>query len=147
MDIAKIVILDEDKLERKHDVYGYEAEEVLLNKPRFFFAQQGNVEGEDVYRALGRTEEGRYLVVFFAYKRNRSALVLSARDMTDKKTLCQEIKFNATRCPILFLHSKSWWVSGIRMIPKTILKHGAKWNSKSRRASGVIRVSHSNLKC
>ena len=85
MDIAKIVILDEDKLERKHNVYGYEAEEVLLNKPRFFFAQQGNVPGEDVYRALGRTEEGRYLVVFFVYKRNRSALVLSVRDMTQKE--------------------------------------------------------------
>ncbi len=65
MDIAKIVILDADNLERKHDVYAYEAEEVLLGKPRFFFAQEGNVKGEDVYRALGRTEEGRYLVVFF----------------------------------------------------------------------------------
>ena len=85
MKVSDIVVLDEEKLERKHNVYAYEAEEALLNSPRFFFAQQGNVEGEDVYRALGRTDEGRYLVVFFVYKQNRTALVLSARDMTAKE--------------------------------------------------------------
>lgn len=85
MDIATIVVLDEDKLESKHSVYAYEAEQVLFDKPRFFFEQRGNVKDEDVYRTLGRTEEGRYLVVFFVYKRNHTALILSARAMTAKE--------------------------------------------------------------
>lgn len=85
MDIVRVDILDPDKLERKHNVQSYEAEEVLLNRPRFFFAEKGNVPNEDVYRALGRTEDGRYLVVFFIYKRDATALVLSARDMTSQE--------------------------------------------------------------
>ncbi len=85
MDIADIQVLDEDKLRRKHNVHGYEVEEVLLGNSRFYFAEKGFIEGEDVYRALGRTEEGRYLVIFFIYKQNRTALVTSARDMTRKE--------------------------------------------------------------
>ncbi|CAG0946505.1 hypothetical protein ANRL1_03056 [Anaerolineae bacterium] len=85
MDIANIEILDEDKLKRKHGVYAYEVEEVLWGDTRFFFAEKGNVVGEDLYRALGQTEEGRYLVVFFIYKRNHIALVTSAREMTLKE--------------------------------------------------------------
>lgn len=85
MDIAWVDVLDEDKLERKHDVRGFEAEEVLSNEPRVFFIEKGNIEGEDVYLGLGQTEEGRYLAVFFIYKKNRVALVTSARDMDSKE--------------------------------------------------------------
>jgi uncharacterized DUF497 family protein len=38
--------------------------------------------GENVYVAQGRTLAGRYLNVFFVYKADQRALVLSARDMT-----------------------------------------------------------------
>ena len=38
--------------------------------------------GEDVYVALGRTDAGRYLAVFFVYRRDRKALIISARGMT-----------------------------------------------------------------
>ncbi len=31
---------------------------------------------------LGRTSAGRYLIVFFVYKHDGQALILSARDMT-----------------------------------------------------------------
>ncbi len=85
MDIAWVDVLDEDKLERKHDVRGFETEEVLFNEPRVFFIEKGNIEGEDVYLGLGQTEEGRYLAVFFIYKKNRVALVTSARDMDLKE--------------------------------------------------------------
>lgn len=85
MDIADIQILDEEKLKRKHNVYGYEVEEVLWGRARFYFAEKGYVEGEDVYRALGQTAEGRYLTVFFVYKRDGTALVTSARDMKPKE--------------------------------------------------------------
>lgn len=38
-----------------------------------------------MYLALGQTEEGRYLAVFFIRKRNRVALVVSAREMDGKE--------------------------------------------------------------
>lgn len=85
LDIADIQILDKEKLRRKHDIYDYEVEEVVWGDARFFFAEKGYTEGEDLYRALGQTEEGRYLIVFFIYKRNHTALVLSAREMTQKE--------------------------------------------------------------
>ncbi len=86
MRIADIDILDEDKLWRKHAVYAYEVEEVLWsNATRFYFAESGHIEGEDVYRALGKTEDGRFLIVFFIHKRDHTALVVSAREMTLKE--------------------------------------------------------------
>ncbi|HBY98106.1 MAG: BrnT family toxin [Ardenticatenaceae bacterium] len=85
MDIAWVDVLDEDKLERKHHVHAYEAEEVLLSRPRVYFVEKGRIEGEDVYLALGRTEAGRYLAVFFIYKQDRVALVISAREMDAKE--------------------------------------------------------------
>jgi uncharacterized DUF497 family protein len=36
-----------------------------------------------VYSALGQTDAGRYLIVFFVYKKTRQALIVSARDMTN----------------------------------------------------------------
>ncbi len=75
-----------DKLESKHDVALREVRQVLLCRPRVRFAEEGYVEGEDVYAALGQTRGGRYLVVFFVYKPgSETAIVISARDMTDKE--------------------------------------------------------------
>lgn len=85
MDIAWVDVLDEDKLKRKHDVHAYEAEEVLLSEPRIYFVEKGHVEGADVYLGLGRTSEGRYLAIFFIYKGDRVALVISAREMDAKE--------------------------------------------------------------
>lgn len=85
MDIAWVEVLDEDKLERKHKVRAHETEEVLLGKPRVYFVERGDVEGEDLYLGLGRTDEGRYLIIFFIYKENHVALVVSARDMDSKE--------------------------------------------------------------
>jgi len=76
----------EDKLQAKHGVTCYEAEQVLLNRPRVRFAEKGHIEGDDVYVAFGRTFEGRYLSVFFIYKFDvRTAMVISARDMSKKE--------------------------------------------------------------
>jgi len=47
--------------------------------------EKGHFRGENVYRALGQTEAGRYLVVFFIYKLTQEALILSARDMDRKE--------------------------------------------------------------
>ncbi len=73
-----------EKIEIKHDVWPGEVEEVFAGKPKIRKMNRGHFRGEDVYRALGRTDAGRYLVVFFIHKLSYEALVLSARDM-DKK--------------------------------------------------------------
>ncbi|MBI5575948.1 MAG: hypothetical protein HY896_06240 [Deltaproteobacteria bacterium] len=44
--------------------------------------ESGDVEGEDMYGALGRTRSGRYVTVFFILKQGDKALVVSARDMS-----------------------------------------------------------------
>ena len=74
-----------DKLAFKHHVETDEVEEVLNGKPRFHFVEKGERRGEDVYLALGQTDEGRYLSVLFIYKKTREALILSARDMVRKE--------------------------------------------------------------
>lgn len=74
-----------DKLESKHGVSQAEVENLFTCKPVFSKIQRGKIKGENLYRALGRTEAGRHLVSFFIYKRNHYALIISTRDMTDKE--------------------------------------------------------------
>jgi hypothetical protein len=74
-----------DKLEVKHQVLPEEVEQVFAAKHKIKKMNKGHFRGEDVYRASGRTEAGRYLVVFFIRKRSGAALILSARDMDDKE--------------------------------------------------------------
>lgn len=74
-----------EKLFRKHNVEKHEVKEVLQNRPAFRFVEKGHRKGENVYSAFGQTEVGRYLVVYFVYKKANQALVLSARDMTSSE--------------------------------------------------------------
>jgi uncharacterized protein len=75
-----------DKLAVKHHVTEEEVEEVFFGRPRYRFVESGHRPGEDVYAALGQSDAGRYLIVFFIYKReNRVALIVSARDMDQKE--------------------------------------------------------------
>lgn len=76
----------EEKLESKHGVTYREACQVLLSQPRIRFAEKGHTEGNDVYAAFGQSFGGRYLSVFFIYKPpEKTAIVISARDMSDKE--------------------------------------------------------------
>ncbi|MEW6665135.1 MAG: hypothetical protein AB1512_07935 [Thermodesulfobacteriota bacterium] len=50
------------------------------------------VEGENVYNALGRTEQGRHLSIFFIRKPERRALILTARDMNRRERIRYEKK-------------------------------------------------------
>jgi uncharacterized protein len=70
-----------DKLAVKHGVTPEEVEEVFFNRPRYRFVEKGRRTDEDVYLAVGQTESGRYLIVFFIQKPANRALILSARDM------------------------------------------------------------------
>lgn len=74
-----------DKLYSKHQVETYEVEDIFKSKPKIRFVEKGNIEGEDVYLALGQTDAGRYLAVLFIYKQTQEALILSARDMEPKE--------------------------------------------------------------
>ena len=80
-----------EKLASKHSVTTMEVEEIFANRPRFRFVAKGNRSGEDVYSAMGQTDAGRYLIVFFILKLYHRfhycdrALVVSARDMDRKE--------------------------------------------------------------
>jgi uncharacterized DUF497 family protein len=62
-----------------------EVDEVLFDNPFYRKIQKGHIPGEDLYAAMGQTENGRYLIVFFIYKSTCEALILSARDMDNKE--------------------------------------------------------------
>ncbi len=85
MRISGLIWLEDivQKLLQKHRVHQEEVREVIAGHPRFLFVEKGHRRGEDVYSALGQTEAGRYLAVFFIYAKDKRALILSARDMTD----------------------------------------------------------------
>jgi len=74
-----------DKLLWKHNVTTDEAEEVFSNSPQYRFIERGDIEGENLYTAMGQTEAGRYLIIYFVYKPTAEALVISAREMTKKE--------------------------------------------------------------
>jgi uncharacterized DUF497 family protein len=85
--IKSLIWLDEviEKLSRKHNVSPDEVKEILGSNPHCRFVEKGHRQDENVYSALGQTQGGRYLIVFFVYKRGGGALVLSARDMTPRE--------------------------------------------------------------
>jgi len=87
MKIVGIILLEEivEKLEVKHRVFPEEVEQVFRNRPQVKRMNRGRYRGEDVYRALGQTDSGRYLVVFFIHKLTDEALILSARDTDGKE--------------------------------------------------------------
>ncbi|MBA3018685.1 MAG: BrnT family toxin [Proteobacteria bacterium] len=84
MKITECLWIDKfvDKIIRKHNIYPEEVEEVFSKKPLIRRIEGGNVKGEDLFVSFGRTNAGRYLSVLFVRKRNKRALVISARDMT-----------------------------------------------------------------
>lgn len=74
-----------DKLLWKHNITTNEVEEVFVNSPHYRFIERGDVDGENLYSAMGQTDAGRYLNVYFIYKITGEALIISARNMTQKE--------------------------------------------------------------
>ena len=81
-----------EKLLIKHNVTPEEIIEVLNNNPKFKFVEKGFRENEDVYAALGQTLSGRYLIIFFVYKKSKEIIIISARDMAKKEKKYYEKK-------------------------------------------------------
>jgi uncharacterized DUF497 family protein len=95
MRIQAIVWLPDiiEKLDVKHSVSVEEVEEVLELSPHIRKGPVGERPGEDLYKAYGQTSAGRYLFVIFIYKLSHKALILSARDMTEReRRLYQKVK-------------------------------------------------------
>ncbi len=87
MEIRRIIWLEDiiDKLLWKHNVEEHEIIEVLENRPIFQLKEAGYIPGENVYAAFGKTTKHRYLSVFFVYTQDKRAIIVSARDMTQKE--------------------------------------------------------------
>jgi uncharacterized DUF497 family protein len=85
--IDDIIWLDRivEKLAWKHKVLPSEVEEVLSGNCKVFLKEKGKVEGEHLYNALGKTEAGRFLSVFFIRKLGNKALIITAKDMNKRE--------------------------------------------------------------
>ncbi|PWH13595.1 MAG: hypothetical protein DDG58_13880 [Ardenticatenia bacterium] len=64
-----------------HNIEPDEVDEVLTGRPHFRFVEESFRPGEAVYVALGQTEAGRYLAVFFTLTSDERARIVWARDM------------------------------------------------------------------
>jgi uncharacterized DUF497 family protein len=87
MKIRNFIWLEEfeEKNIVKHHVYPAGIVEAFFNRPAFRHMEPGQRPGEDLYAVYSQTEAGRYLIVFFIRKVNGDALIISARDMTNKE--------------------------------------------------------------
>jgi len=85
--IKSIIWLPEviEKLEIKHNITVEEVEEIFELGAVYRRGPRGKRQGENLYKAYGQTGAGRHLFVLFIFKLNRRALILSARDMTNKE--------------------------------------------------------------
>lgn len=57
----------------------------MRSKSFFQLHERGRIKGEDLYSVWGKTEGGRYLVVFVLLKKGKRALPISARLMTERE--------------------------------------------------------------
>ena len=87
MEILDIILTDDvlDKIIWKHNISELELRQVINNQPSIRFMEKGKVKGENLYVALGTTDAGRYVSVFFIMKKNKKALIVTARDMTERE--------------------------------------------------------------
>ena len=74
-----------DKLAWKHQIQPEEVVQVFERQPHVEQLERGHRPGENLYVALGRTDVGRYLTVFFIHKKGGEVLINTARNMTKKE--------------------------------------------------------------
>jgi len=74
-----------DKLAWKHDIRVNEVTDVFGNRPYFERLERGHRPNEDLFLAAGQTRSGRYVIIFFVYKEDGRALIITAREMTKRE--------------------------------------------------------------
>ena len=67
--------------QHKHNIDQDEVEEVFAGRSQCRLVETGPGPDEAVYAALGQTQAGRYLIVFFIHQEEQKANILWARDM------------------------------------------------------------------
>jgi uncharacterized DUF497 family protein len=72
-----------EKLAWKHDVAPEEVEALFFARPTYRLVERGHTQNENLYSAMGQTEEGRYIITFFIHKQDGRALIISARSMDE----------------------------------------------------------------
>jgi uncharacterized protein len=72
-----------EKLARTHQVQEREVERFWKAGPASSSLKRVTGQEKMFTPALGRSDAGRYLAVFFVYTKDQRALILSARDMSD----------------------------------------------------------------
>jgi hypothetical protein len=90
IDLGRVVGFDWDAgnlgKNAKHGVENRESEEVFFNQPLLLTQDSGHSITESRYRALGRTDRGRCLMVIFALRIESTLIrVISARPMNRKE--------------------------------------------------------------
>ena len=73
----------------KHGITQIESEQVLLNEPLLVSMDEKHSQQENRFRAMGYTDENRYLYVVFTV-RDDLIRVISARDMNRKERVIYE---------------------------------------------------------
>ena len=73
----------------KHRVTEGEAEQIFFNEPLFLVADEKHSQQESRFRAMGFTNENRYLYIVFMVRDNLIR-VISARDMNKKERVVYE---------------------------------------------------------
>ena len=68
----------------RHRVSYIECEEIFFNRPLVVQEDETHSKGEKRYYVLGKTNDGRYLLVVFTIRHNKIR-VITARDMSRKE--------------------------------------------------------------
>lgn len=56
---------------------------MFFARPAYRLVEKGHIQGENMYSAMGQSEEGRYVIAFFIHKQDGRALIISARSMDE----------------------------------------------------------------
>lgn len=84
------------KNKEKHKVEYRECEEIFSNKPLVFIEDKQHSQSENRWGALGKTDKGRLLAVYFTI-RNNKIRIISARDQGKKDTQAYQLAESLTK--------------------------------------------------
>lgn len=85
-----------NKNKEKHNVEYRECEEIFTNKPLVFIEDKQHSQSENRWGALGKTNKGRQLAVYFTI-RNEKIRIISARDQGRKDKLAYKLAENLNK--------------------------------------------------
>ncbi|KKS98080.1 MAG: hypothetical protein UV73_C0003G0022 [Candidatus Gottesmanbacteria bacterium GW2011_GWA2_43_14] len=85
-----------NKNKEKHKVEHQECEEIFTNKPLVFIEDKQHSQTENRWGALGKTNKGRLLVIYFTIRTDKIR-VISARDQGKKDRLAYKLAENLSK--------------------------------------------------